>query len=217
MLINERFVSLKQLNKHVLECILPSFDLPTPHKASTILIYIYENQRLFCPPIPFQITATKNLSKLVFYQSQFFLLERCMFLFRHNNWDRAYLDNTSTTDNSDSNYHQSNLSKPIISFGDRISRLLDSFITHMNSLGNSSDTIPSLLGLPEKDDKYEYSGQTILHLCASLGLVKVVEKLSTIKKMIICLDKQALPGGQIIEDELNLFNLDNNGETAMVI
>ncbi len=87
----------------------------------------------------------------------------------------------------------------------------------MNSLGNSSDTIPSLLGLPEKDDKYEYSGQTILHLCASLGLVKVVEKLSTIKKMIICLDKQALPGGQIIENELNLFNLDNNGETAMVI
>ena len=80
LLINRHKIDLKQLNKHVLECILPKFDqlyqdeqlnnvlLNNPfNDNNTIddfnpntLIYIYENNTQYCEPLPFQINFSSN-------------------------------------------------------------------------------------------------------------------------------------------------------------
>lgn len=68
MIINQKVINLKQLNNLILECTLPNFE--SEHSQSNnsgdfiecekkdtekTFIYIYDNQRLFCPPIPFEI------------------------------------------------------------------------------------------------------------------------------------------------------------------
>ena len=280
MIINERVLNLKQLNKHVLECTMPSFYFSnsannhhqqhnTENNNSnsmtsnqfTTSIYIYENQRLFCPPIPFQIiinnktftsatsslpnqiSSNNNIHKFISsdYKSKFFLLERSLCLFKHNNWEKAYFNNNDTN-----NANKFSIAKTTRSFEDRISRLFDSFITHLSVLFKECDLgvlLPStsmsmhmhesvnvssdelnLRKASSEEDEYEDGeggdggggGKHVLHLCASLGYFSLIEKLSTIKKMVVCMDRKLWPNLGVIEDELDLFNMDNNGDTAMV-
>lgn len=57
MIINEKILNLTQLNNHVLETILPKFDNLNESSKHDTFIYIYENQQLFCEPIPFEIRS----------------------------------------------------------------------------------------------------------------------------------------------------------------
>lgn len=78
LLLNGEEIPLKHLNKHVLECLLPKFNInpneagsdclnlesgsiaatSTPTELSlneiNTFIYLYENKRLYCNPIPFK-------------------------------------------------------------------------------------------------------------------------------------------------------------------
>jgi hypothetical protein len=82
ILINRHKVDVKQLNKHVLECILPKFDQIYQDEQLNIillnnscndsyssenfdfnpntLVYIYENNILYCQPLLFQIKFTSK-------------------------------------------------------------------------------------------------------------------------------------------------------------
>jgi hypothetical protein len=73
LLINRHKIDVKQLNKHVLECTLPKFDhlyqdeqLNNSLLSNSLdnedfdfnpntLVYVYENNNLYCQPILFQI------------------------------------------------------------------------------------------------------------------------------------------------------------------
>jgi hypothetical protein len=79
MIINGKLVRLSQLNKHVLECILPRFDddhlpaaLAKSHNAVMgrleanrlhTHIYVYENERLYCKPLSFEIRFNSSFDR----------------------------------------------------------------------------------------------------------------------------------------------------------
>jgi len=148
-----------------------------------------------------------------------------MALFRHSDWDRAYLYQpaTTTTDSSSSNFLFANSNKPSLSFEERIARLLDSFLAHLGTLKQAGGGVAMsgllLAGEGRRragEGEAGGDGQCLLHLCASLCLGNLIEKLSEVKKVVACMDRQVLSGGQDIEDELDPFNLDANGDTAVV-
>jgi len=144
-----------------------------------------------------------------------------MALFRHSDWDKAYLNEpatTTTTDSSSSSFLFADSNKPTLSFEERIVRLLDSFLAHLDTLKQQAGGLLLAGESRRKASGGEAGGdgQCILHLCASLCLGNLIEKLSEVKKVVACMDRQVLPGGQDIEDELDPFNLDANGDTAVV-
>ena len=59
MILNGKIINLKQLNRHVLECTLPELPIDIGNDQSSKVvntnIFIYENQFLYCAPIPFEI------------------------------------------------------------------------------------------------------------------------------------------------------------------
>ena len=70
MSFNGKVVNLERLNRHILECEMPKFESKDPkstNKANSIRqnssIYIYENQRLYCPPIKFELKSDQKLEK----------------------------------------------------------------------------------------------------------------------------------------------------------
>ncbi len=91
LVINEHKLNLEKLNSHVLQCFLPKFDqiyLAVSQQSMikdnddepelfipNTFIYIYENDLLYCPPLPFEIKCLKNklnnslqTSKFSFYR-----------------------------------------------------------------------------------------------------------------------------------------------------
>ena len=78
MIINQKVINLSQLNNLILECTLPDFhsehsqinkdyliehEKQQEHETEKTFIYIYDNQRLFCPPISFEIKANDQNGK----------------------------------------------------------------------------------------------------------------------------------------------------------
>ena len=68
VIIEEKIIDLKEINKHVLECILPSFHESLIHShisSKKTLIYVYENRLLFSEPMSFEIKVSQA-SKTIF-------------------------------------------------------------------------------------------------------------------------------------------------------
>ena len=224
MILNGKIINLIQLNRHVLECTLPEFpiDMGINDQTSNVIntnIFIYENQFLFCAPIPFEIKRP-NLSKISNssmedYRNHLILFERVLVLFQYYGIEKFQLN--YFIENED---HSSSSS-----FERRLCRLLDTFVKqfhdlvysvkinaveNFNSMLKSSDFLRAILNTQQ-------NGKTLMHSTAELGLNDFSNKLDQLRQLIMQIkkDNQLIDLG-FIEDELNVFNMDQNGNTPLV-
>jgi hypothetical protein len=242
MVLNGKKINLKQLNKHVLECILPEFDCYSNYKKylpenstcleslniSTTFINVYENDKLFCSPIPFKIKysasnekKTPNTSSAQILNSQentnykikLFLLERTLMLLKHYNLSEIefdyYVDNTNGNVLSNSNTQQ------ISAFEKRICKLIVSLTNHIfflrankHILKNSNNKQYAKLALEN-----EHEGKTLLHLSSEIGFAYLLEKLGNMRNHVK--DDLSLEFS-LIKNELQLNKSDEHGNTPIV-
>ena len=104
----------------------------------------------------------------------------------------------------------------VLTFEERISHLLSSFINYLNKLEKCK--CASRFCNHSDDLRNEHEGKTLLHLCAQLGYRDAFDKLTTLKKILAFKEQSELYFNmKFFETELNLFNLDHNGDTPMTL
>jgi len=249
MILNEKKINLRQLNKHVLECILPQFDSYShknnflensahPEALSTFnvsntFINIYENEKLFCSPIPFKIkhlTATElnekqnpsihpsnqilSIKENINYKIKLFLLERTLMVLKYYNLNEIEFDYYGTTTNQNQQTNNSNdiNQQHISSFEKRICKLITSLINHVlvmkakKHIPNNHDSMKLAL-------ESEHEGKTLLHLSSEAGLFHLLDNLGNMRSH---LQDDISVEFNLIKNELQLNKLDVHGNTPMV-
>lgn len=263
MIVNSKKIFLNQLNKHVLECTLPRFDSiytdqnevisfdQTSSSSSFVLnqfslktlIYLYENERLFCAPMPFEIkysipiTTFSNLDSkgknkkifLVFFS--FCLL--IFFLLGDNTKEQiSYKNQLFLLERSLMLSKVYNLSKfdfvylsPCLqsqqaistsgssSFEKRMCQLIDNLINHILQTKSLIESSSSDHSSAQLFLDNEHEGKTLLHLCSESGLVNLFDRLANLRKILFSNPNLEY---NLIKNELNLLKLDHHGSTAMV-
>ena len=242
IIINGEKINLKQLNKHVLECILPQFDSDNKDfhnnsscsepfstlNISNTFVNIFENEKLFCAPIPFKIkhsnltdsserkmpiahlSQISNSKENINYKIKLFLLERTLMLLKYYNLNEIEYDYYNATSNV-------NLStdKNISSFEKRICKLIVNLVNHV-LLIKAKAHMPKNLN----DDhaklalESEHEGKTLLHLSSEAGLFYLLENLRIMKNHV---QDDLSREFSIIKNELQLNKLDVHGNTPMVM
>lgn len=246
MVLNGKRINLKQLNKHVLECILPEFDsncsnykkyLPENSTCleslniSTTFINVYENDKLFCSPIPFKINYSAsselnekkepntssaqilNSQENTNYKIKLFLLERTLMLLKHYNLSEIEFDYYG--DNANDNVLSNSNNQHISAFEKRICKLIVSLTNHILLLRAKQHMLKNL-----NNQQYaklalenEHEGKTLLHLSSEIGFVYLLEKLSNMRNHVK--DDLSLEFS-LIKNELQLYKLDEHGNTPIV-
>ena len=246
IIINGEKINLKQLNKHVLECILPQFDSDNKDfrnnsscsepfstlNISNTFVNIFENEKLFCAPIPFKIkhsgltdssekkmpithlSQISNSKENINYKIKLFLLERTLMLLKYYNLNEIEFDYYNATSNVNLSTDTNNKHN-ISSFEKRICKLIVSLINHVLLIKAKSHMPKNL-----NDDnaklalESEHEGKTLLHLSSEAGLFYLLENLGIMKNHVQ--DDLSIEFS-IIKNELQLNKLDVHGNTPMVI
>ena len=196
MIINEKILNLNKLNTHVLEVILPKFDSQNLVNSKT-LIYIFENQQLFCEPIPFEIK--NNSVNSDDFKNKFYLLERILMLYKYYR--------LNSIDGESLNAQETQLIVPI-SFEQRMCQMLESLINHL-----SVNNIHNSLTRAQYVFNNEHEGKTLLNLCIDanyLNIFKCLERFISLINLKKDLDLS------LLKNELDLFTLDHHGINPLV-
>ena len=235
--INDKKISLQQLNKHVLQCVLPQFDsICTDTNKNEIrsylntFIYLYKSGSLLYPPIPFEIKVPStihtpdqkinipapiisnfNLKENANYKIKLFLLERTLILFKFYEINEIEFDYYAS-ESLDS-------TQKICLFETRICKLISSLIKYVLSIKANNNNRQLSKNLNEIENaklvlKNEHEGKTLLHLCSEAGLNTLFERLGQMRSHILNLDLSA--EFDLIRNEVKLYTLDNLGNTPMV-
>ena len=111
------------------------------------------------------------------------------------------------------------------SFERRLCRLLDTFLKQFHNLIYSVkiNEVENFNCMLKNSDflriilKTQQNGKTLMHSTAELGFNDLSNKFEQLKRLIIQIKKDnQLIDLSFIEDELNAFNLDQNGNTPLV-
>jgi hypothetical protein len=209
-------------------------------------IHVYENEVMCCAPAPFQIKFTRKISLteppkksttaatlsaevyyetlMKSYKNQLFLLERGVLVCKMCKFDTFEYslnsgDETATTA-VDSAHAKAQLEQ-------RITQLVRSLGQHLlTDRNNNSSAFTSGLEAKVRLDG-EHEGKTLLHLSCALNMSSLFETLIDLKKSTsnrhrrhqLISTATTTPTGslELIENELNLLKLDQDGFTPMVI
>jgi hypothetical protein len=195
---------MNQLNKHVLECVLPRFDSCSHHIEQNLSLY--ENDRLYCEPKPFEIKQNGQSNNVIKsykdqdrpdeYKLKYILLEKILNLLSVHKI----------------NYNYNKKTKFEMRLCNLIDCLLDKYKNH--SLQDYSDICTEYIDENDTHKIDEYYETTLLHLCVLLSLRDLLDKLVELKDLV--LNKIQLRQLSEIKSELNIFSLDNNGQTPLV-
>lgn len=246
--LNGATVNLKQLNKHVLQCTLPSFEhFDNLNYNLNTHIHFYENGRLYCEPMPFQIKypSTRNINsneilsclpssseaaasqQSICYKYQLFLLERSFILLKYYNLNKFEYEYQLEDGGGDVKL-SSDASAPT-SFERRVCNLIYKLKTHLadeshRQQQHSNEIYGDMIRARDNAQKLlgtEHEGKSLLHLCSACGLNSLLISLLDLKKFIHTQQQQQQQSNslkmQIIENELKLFKTDHYGNTPMVV